>query len=223
MVLLIACANIGSLLLVRGAARAREFAIRLATGASGQRLLRQLLTETLVIFALGAAAGVLVAHAAIQALLAFFAIGRNPVVPRRPLRLAAGSVRRSRHADRRAPHRAVAGAAGASVAAAAGDEGDRRSSRWCRSRGTCRARARGRAGGACRSCCWSARSCSSERWSTCGQSIWDSTGRQRVDDVGDARAEARAYRTSSRRERFWRKCWRACGRCPASQPPASRC
>jgi len=66
---------------VRGAARAREFAIRLATGANGQRLLRQLLTETLTIFALGAAAGVLVAHAAIQALLAFFAIGRNPVVP----------------------------------------------------------------------------------------------------------------------------------------------
>ncbi len=81
MVLLIACANTGCLLLVRGAARAREFAIRLATGASGQRLLRQLLTETLTIFALGAAAGVLVAHAAIQALLAFFAIGRNPVVP----------------------------------------------------------------------------------------------------------------------------------------------
>ncbi len=81
MVLLIACANTSCLLLVRGAARAREFAIRLATGASGQRLLRQLLTETLTIFALGAAAGVLVAHAAIQALLAFFAIGRNPVVP----------------------------------------------------------------------------------------------------------------------------------------------
>ena len=68
MVLLIACANIGSLLLVRGAARAREFAIRLATGAAAGRLLRQLLTETLVIFVLGAGTGFLVAHVAIQTL-----------------------------------------------------------------------------------------------------------------------------------------------------------
>ncbi len=80
MVLLIACANIGSLLLVRGAARAREFAIRLATGAAGGRLLRQLLTETLVIFVLGAGTGFLVAHVAIQTLTGFFAIGRNPIV-----------------------------------------------------------------------------------------------------------------------------------------------
>ena len=54
---------------MRGAARGREFAIRLATGAAGSRLLRQLLTETLVIFVLGAGAGLLVAHAAIQALV----------------------------------------------------------------------------------------------------------------------------------------------------------
>ncbi len=79
MVLLIACANLGSLLLVRGAARTREFAIRLATGAGAGRLLRQLLTETLVIFGLGAVAGFLVAHAAVQTLTGVFAIGRNPI------------------------------------------------------------------------------------------------------------------------------------------------
>ena len=79
-VLLIACANLGSLLLARGTARAREFAIRLATGAGPGRLLRQLLTETLVLFLLGAAAGLFVAYVAIQSLTGFFAIGRNPIV-----------------------------------------------------------------------------------------------------------------------------------------------
>jgi hypothetical protein len=79
-VLLVACANLGNLLLARGAARAREFAIRLATGAASGRLLRQLLTETLLLFLLGAAAGLSMAYVAIQGLTGFFAIGRNPVL-----------------------------------------------------------------------------------------------------------------------------------------------
>jgi predicted permease len=79
LVLLVACANLGSLLLARGAARERELAIRLATGAGRGRLLRQLLTETLLLFGLGALAGLLVAHLAIQGLTGFFAIGRNPI------------------------------------------------------------------------------------------------------------------------------------------------
>jgi predicted permease len=80
LVLLIACANLGSLLLVRGAARGREFAIRLATGAGSGRLFRQLLTETGLLFVFGTAAGLAMAPAAIAALTGFFTVGRNPIL-----------------------------------------------------------------------------------------------------------------------------------------------
>ena len=79
-VLLIACVNLGNLLLARGSMRAREFAIRVATGAGSGRLVRQLLTETLLLFVLGATAGLLIAYAAIQGLTGFFAIGRRPIL-----------------------------------------------------------------------------------------------------------------------------------------------
>jgi predicted permease len=78
-VLLITCGNLATLLLVRGEARSREMAIRLATGASTARLLHQLLAESLLLFALGAAAGLAIARVACDALVAFFAIGRNPI------------------------------------------------------------------------------------------------------------------------------------------------
>jgi predicted permease len=80
LVLVIACFNVANLLIARGVARQREVAVRLAIGASRGQLLGQLMIESLLLAAAGAAIGLFIAEGMVRALLSFLPSGDSPLM-----------------------------------------------------------------------------------------------------------------------------------------------
>ena len=80
LVLLVSCVNVANLLLVRGAARANEVAVRMSVGASRGRLIRQFLTENLLFSLSGGAIGLLLAAWSTRFIASLFLDAQNPIV-----------------------------------------------------------------------------------------------------------------------------------------------
>ena len=121
LVLLIACANLSNLMLARARAREREFAVRLALGAGRGRLIRQTLTEGLLLAAVGAAFGLALAAVLSRAILRFLETDGN----RLNLDLDAGLAHARLYGRGYLSHlRSVEPGAGTSRGARSGSRGD---------------------------------------------------------------------------------------------------
>jgi ABC-type antimicrobial peptide transport system permease subunit len=111
---LIACANLGSLLLAHSQSRVREFAVRSAMGAASSRIARQLLVESLVLAAIGGIGGIWLANALVKGLVAVYPT-QLPRANEIGLDTRVLLCRVRRHAARRLARWNAAGAAGSAA------------------------------------------------------------------------------------------------------------